>query len=171
MQKILQMTETQTINEETGEIKTLETTRTKMVPKEPSYIKMYLDDLGKLFDLPKGPRELLYVLVQRMDYDGFISITASAKDRLCEKLSIQKQTFANYLNTLSKSSILRNVGRGEYEVNPHLFAKGEWKDIAKRRQAFSLTITYSPEGRRTLRTESSSQGELDLGIQPPIAAE
>jgi hypothetical protein len=45
-----------------------------------------------------------------------------------------------------KSDAFR-AGRAEYELNPHLFAKGEWRNIRERRLSFTAIINYSNSGR------------------------
>jgi len=37
-------------------------------------------------------------------------------------------------------------------LNPHLFAKGSWKEIRERRLQFTTRITYSAEHGRTIET-------------------
>lgn len=169
MAKIVQISERMMIND-SGEILQEERSRVINLPSEPPFIKMYLEDISKLLDVPAGPRVVLYQLVKKMDYDGFISLTPAARKRIALTCSLSVGAFNNYLTDLCKATILRNVGRGEYEVNPHLFAKGEWKDISKRRQSFQLSVIYDKSGKRTIsgkfideENESSNPVEqLDL---------
>jgi len=56
------------INFSTGEIKTEENTNIVKIPKEPPYVKMYIDDIAKLLELTSGCRSLLYCLIKKMDY-------------------------------------------------------------------------------------------------------
>jgi hypothetical protein len=42
---------------------------------------------------------------------------------------------------------------GLYELNPDYFAKGKWREIRERRKAFYTTITYTPDGQRTVKTD------------------
>jgi len=164
MAKIIQIAEKITVNHDTGEVKEEERSRIINLPSEPPFVKMYLEDISKLFDVPAGPRVVLYQLVRKMDYDGYISLTSAARKRIAESCELTVGSFNNYLTDLCKVNILKNIGRGEYEVNPHLFAKGEWKDISRRRQSFQLSITYDETGRRVvtgkfLKNESE---QLDL---------
>jgi len=125
---------------------------------------MYIDDVGRLLDVPAGPRMVLYQLARRIDYEGFISLTPAARERVAKACDINVRTMNNYLTQLSKSGILRHSGRGEYEMNPNLFAKGDWKDIAKRRQDFELTVRYSANGKKTIhgRAVSSEPTQSDI---------
>ncbi|HGO6848060.1 TPA: hypothetical protein ACK80Q_003101, partial [Legionella pneumophila] len=46
----------------TGEITTEESKNVIRLPKEPPYVKMYIDDLAKILELTSGCRSLLYFL-------------------------------------------------------------------------------------------------------------
>lgn len=130
------------------------------LPAEPPFVKLYIDDLSKLLDVTEAPKRLLLLLVERLDYDGFISITPAARKRMCERLGIKPQTFANYLQNLVKSDLLRSAGRGEYCVNPLYFAKGDWSQIVQLRDAYKsgleLRISYEPDGRKVVRAVQRS---------------
>jgi len=149
MAKVVQITE-RTVVRDDGQILEDERSRVINLPSEPPFVKMYLEDISRLFDVPAGPRVVLYQLVRKMDYEGFISLTPAARKRIAESCDLSVGAFNNYLTDLCKVSILRNIGRGEYEVNPHIFAKGEWKDISKRRQSFQLSVIYDKNGKRTV---------------------
>lgn len=150
MGRIVQLETRTAVDHETGEVTRSEHSKVINLPQEPPYVKMYIDDLGRLLDVPAGPRTVLYQLVRRLDYDGFISLTPAARKRIAEACEIGVPTMSNYLTSLVQSKILKHVGRGEYEMNPHLFAKGDWKDISKRRQDFELSISYSADGKRVV---------------------
>lgn len=164
MAKIVQLEQKTEVDYETGEVTKQTSSRVINLPQEPPYVKMYIDDVGKLLDVPPGPRMVLYQLVRRLDYEGFISLTPAARERIAKACDINVRTMSNYLTTLSASGILRHAGRGEYEMNPNLFAKGDWKDIAKRRQDFELTVQYRSDGSKVLkgRAVPSEPRQIDL---------
>jgi|TARA_A100001015_G_C15038310_1_gene737798 hypothetical protein len=141
---------------ETGEIK--HSSKIIELPSihEPPYVKLYLDDLGSLLKLPGKCTDVLHILVRRMDYDGYVSLGLNGKKRIVEELKLKNtQTIDNYLQTLKKADVIKSIGRGEFIVNPSLFAKGEWKDIYKRRKKFlELSIRYDEKGNRTLNTKT-----------------
>jgi hypothetical protein len=169
--KILQVVETHMVDHETGTVKESTTEQVVRIPAEPPYVKLYLEDLGRLLDLPAGPRDILYSLARKMDYDGLISLTAAGRQRIADAHGLKIQTLNNYLSTLVKRDVLKLIGRGEFEMNPQLFAKGDWREIQRRRAAFTLTVTYSADGKRTLKGEVSDQEELPLDQPHRIAAE
>jgi hypothetical protein len=131
----------------TGEIKTEENTNIVKIPKEPPYVKMYIDDIAKLLELTSGCRSLLYCLIKKMDYEGIITLTKSSRDRLAEQIGVKETAVRNQITQLCQKGILRRIGTGEFEANPNLFARGDWSDIHKRRKDFKLTISYEDETR------------------------
>ena len=145
---------TKTVNHETGVVSEEERTKVVRLPQEPPYVKMYVDDLAAVLNLPIGVRGLLYALVQRIDYDGIITLGSTSKKRMAERLKVTVGTFDNYLTKLVKTGVLNRIGRGEFEINPYLFARGDWAEIRRRRdrfgKTFRMTVTYSPSGERKI---------------------
>ena len=126
------------------------TTITKL-PKEPDYIKLYVDDIGHLMGVQEGYRSILLYISASVGYDGFVTLTLARKARIAATVGLAVKTVDNAITSLIKADILRREGRCEYELNPSLFAKGEWAHIRERREAFNLHISYSKnEGRRVL---------------------
>lgn len=136
------------INFSTGEVILEEENNVIKMPKEPPYVKMYIDDLAKILELTSGCRTLLYFLVKKMDYEGIITLTKSSKNRIAEHMNIKESAIRNQLTLLCNKGILNRIGTGEYEANPNLFARGDWIDIYKRRSNFKLIITYKNKGRK-----------------------
>lgn len=118
----------------------------KMEP-EPNYIKLYIDDLARLVGLQEGHRSILPYVAASVGYDGFISLSAGRKARIAITAGCSVKSINNAITEFVKCGILARVGRGEYELDPHLFAKGEWRNIRERRLRFMTKITYSEEGR------------------------
>ncbi len=145
---------TRTVDYETGVVNEEERTKVVRLPQEPPYVKMYIDDLAAVLNLPIGVRGVLYALVQRIDYDGIITLGSTSKKKIAERLTLTIGTFDNYLTKLVKTGVLKRIGRGEFEVNPYLFARGDWAEIRRRRdnfgKTFRMTITYSPGGKRKI---------------------
>jgi hypothetical protein len=164
--KVLQVVETHLVDHTSGTVTESTTEQVVRLPAEPPYVKLYLEDLGRLLDLPAGPRDILYSLARKMDYDGIISLTAAGRQRIAEAHGLKIQTLNNYLSTLVKRDVLKLIGRGEFEMNPDLFAKGDWREVQRRRTAFKLTVTYTADGKRTFKGEASDQEELPLALPP-----
>ena len=150
--------ETLVTNTETGEVVSSHSESVLKLPKEPPYIKLYIDDLIKIYGLPKGESRILFEIVKCMNYNSEIVINAEIKRRIAIELNIggkkPEQIISNSMNRFVKADILLRVGTGVYVANPSLFAKGEWKDIYKLRQAYiEMKVNYLPDGKRTILTE------------------
>lgn len=131
----------------TGEIKKEENTNVVKIPREPPYVKMYIDDIAKILELTSGCRSLLYCLIKKMDYEGVITLTKSSRDRIADQIGVKETAIRNQITQLCKKGILRRLGTGEFEANPNLFARGDWSDIHKRRKNFKFIINYENETR------------------------
>ena len=132
------------------------TTITKL-PPEPNYIKLYVDDIGYLMGIQEGHRAILLYIAASVGYDGFVTLTLARKARIAATVGFAVKTVDNAITGLVKAGILRREGRSEYELNPSMFAKGEWATIRERRESFNLQISYSKQqGRRVLGTIKTS---------------
>lgn len=120
------------------------------ISKEPNYIKLYLDDIEKLFELPSNSSKLLLELLKKINYDGQIVLNATIKKAICEKLNYVIGTVDNYISDLCKKEIFKRVGTGVYIANPHIFGKGDWMTIVKQREAW-IKIEYKA-GKRVIST-------------------
>lgn len=164
---VYERTETR-VDKQTGE--EVETSSSKVVrlPSEPAFVKLYIDDLSAVLQIPEGPKSLIWLLVRHMSFDGVVAVTAGTRRRLSAELGIKETTFRNYLSKLTQSDVLKRIERGEYEFNPSYFAKGDWATIYQRRRSWAkLEVRYSPDGRRevigqVLDQEPSREEQLDL---------
>jgi len=144
------------VDHATGEIVSHESKviNIRRMDAEPEYIKMYVDDLGRLKKLTPAATEILLYIAAAVDYEGFVSLTAHRKARIALTCGVSAKTIKNAIIEYVRSGVLIRVGRAEYELNPYLFAKGKWRDIRDRRQEFFARITYSPAQGRTIETEA-----------------
>jgi predicted transcriptional regulator len=133
---------------------------------EPAYIKLYIDDLGKVLGLQDGHRKILILVAASVDYEGIVSIAIGRKARIAATLDCSVKTVDNAVGEFTKQGILKRIGRGEYELNPNLFAKGAWRDIRERRQSFVMTVHYTHEGRKVkTRAMTKAESENDTAQQ------
>lgn len=149
MPRITQMTEITEYDGTTGEVTAQTQTKTVSVGAEPDYIKLYLQDILYLSDMPTQYSAALMSLLKRTSYAGdeygmCVVLVPMVKDAICKELGYQKrQSLDNVLQKLVKGEILYRVGRGMYRLNPYLFGRGTWADISKIR----MEISYHPGGR------------------------
>lgn len=110
---------------------------------EPDYIKLYLDDIAMLNDLPKNTSGVLYHLIARMNYDNIILINKFIRDSIATALDLKPNTIDHAITKFISKGILSKVASGTYIANPKLFGKGKWKNIRQLR----LSITYNKNGK------------------------
>ena len=153
----------ETVDRTTGEVQTCEKIETMKLPSEPDFIKLYVSDLGRLLDLPQSQSQLLMCLVRLMDYDGIIALTPTRRDRVCMQIGISAKTLRNQMTMMLQhdGSPLRHLGRSEYQMDPHLIAKGHWDDIVQRRMTWEMTVRYTPDGKRQISAKAIPE-QFDL---------
>lgn len=122
---------------QTGELVQLE--REIQIPKEPDFVKLYLNDLVLLKEIPRWVSGILYSLLKNMNYQNEIVLNAAIKKRIAVDLGIVPKTIDNALVTFVKKSILIRQDTGVYRANPYLFDKGDWNNIRRIR----LQVDYS----------------------------
>jgi hypothetical protein len=137
------------INQSTGEMELIESTKIARLDAEPPYAKLYTQDLAALHRLSPALGNLLQELAARMDYQNQIGLTPLLKKQIMAEINLKTDgSLRNAITKLSKAKLIRSLDRGTYEVNPYFFAKGRWSDISKRRKNFMLQLEYSPQGRK-----------------------
>jgi hypothetical protein len=167
MPQIKQSVETITI--ENGEIKALRSNRTLSWGEEPPYVKMYLDCLLYLKDLPKGHTSILYELLKRMTFAGdddgnAIFINSAMKNVISKKLGVSLSRINNVLSDLTKGELFYRIDRGMYRVNPNFFGKGEWQDIARLR----LEVTFDANGKTVMGEVEKKTKHRETDNQPSL---
>jgi hypothetical protein len=155
MKKLIQETEITSISA-AGEILNTTNSRVIQIPREPAFVKLYIEDLSNIYKLPKNSPELLYELLKKLDYEGLISLNSSNKKRICEQTGKALKTLDNFLSMLVDKDVFRRVDRGIFSPNPHLFGRGEWRDIYKRREAW-LKVEYDDVGGKKVTSSLDSE--------------
>ena len=149
---------TETITDlQTGEAVYTTEKKTVKHAKEPPFIKLYVDDVIRLYGLPKGESRILFELIKRMNYQGEIVINATVKRDIAKILEVgggkPEQVISNSMNKLVKSDILFRKGTGVYITNSHIFAKGDGDEIQELRNSYiEMKIKYSSQGREIVTT-------------------
>lgn len=129
---------------ETGEIKYQEEYVEAYTDKEPDYVKLYLQDIVALNNLPKGLDRVINVLLKSMSYDNMIILNSFIKQKMAKELQYKSvQVLNNNINKLVKAEFLFRQGFGTYQVNAKYFGKGNWKEI----QEIRMEQRYTANGR------------------------
>ena len=148
MSKITRLIEKTIIDNQTGEVLKEEAEKEVYIEKEPDFVKIYLDDLSYMKNLPKWVNKILYELLKIMNYENEIILNSSIKERISKKLNLKSnknavQLINNSISNFVKKGILLQKERGIYIANPKYFGKGAWSDIKRLR----LKVTYSEKGK------------------------
>lgn len=162
MPNIKQSVETLVMNDQ-GEMVSKKANKVLSWGAEPSYIKLYLQDILYLSDMPTKHSAILYELLKRSSYagdkDGMqVIVNASLKRRIKETLGFKNMSSVNNAITdFVKGKILYRVDVGMYNFNPFLFGKGDWQDISRLR----LEVNYDDIKGKTFKTVCEYQQEED----------
>lgn len=138
---------------ETGEVIQTKRQDVTMFEKEPPYVKLYLNDIGRLKGLNNSEQHLLNELVFNMGYNNIVPAYKPVKEMIAERIGMPYNTLNEAIKALYQKGILVRKARGFYIIDPHLFGRGSWKDVQKIR----MTIDYNPDGTKTINTEVSQQ--------------
>lgn len=141
--KILKETTTTVVNNEGEVIEQTNTTEIN-IPREPNFVKVYIEGISRLFELSGGENKFLIELLKYVTYENEITLNAGVKKKISEKTGFKLQTIDNNISTLKKMKIIRPTRyRGIYMINPEIFGKGDWKDIYKYRAQFQkLCVSF-----------------------------
>ena len=149
---------TETIQTPEGELISRRTNQTLSWGAEPPFIKIYLQDVLYLSDIPRSHENILFELLKRATYAGdeygmTVSLSSGLKKIIAKNLNIKNvRSINNALSELVKGKILFRVGTGMYQFNPYFFGKGDWQDISRLR----LEIDYSAIKGRTFKAVCAS---------------
>lgn len=167
MPKIKQSVETSIINEY-GEIVSKRANKTLSWGQEPPFIKLYLQDVLYLSDLPKRHENILFELLKRATYAGEqegmqVCLSAGIKRIIAKSLGLENvRSINNSISALVKGKILYRAETGVYNFNPYLFGKGDWQDIARLR----LEINYNDIQGKTFQTTCDYKNRGCLPLNP-----
>ncbi len=153
MPKVIQSVEEKFVDDNGNEI-SRSTNRVLSWGDEPPYIKLYLQDIMYLSDVPTQYAKVTAALLRRLSYAGekyglCVVLVPIIKHEICEELGWKTiAALDNALQKLLAGKILYRVAKGVYRFNPYLFGKGYWKDIEKLR----INIDYNDIKGRTFQT-------------------
>jgi len=131
-----------------------------LIDKEPDYVKLYIDDITRLKDIPSGMSKILFEIIKGINYNGIVMAYKPIKQIMCSNMGISMNYLNKCIDTFHKQGILIRYARGVYIADPNLFAKGSWKDI----QNLRLVIEYNPNGTKTLKANVSDEMKNQLKL-------
>lgn len=158
------ITKTETIeilNKETGEILATEISSTTMqVDREPEYVKLYMQDIGRFKGLSGSSNDILLEFIKSMGYNNVIPVYMPIKKMVAKRLNLSIHTVNSAIKEFKKKELFISVARGIYIADPKLFAKGKWADI----KSLRLVIEYGKDGTKTLSSNLREELQHKLGL-------
>lgn len=154
---VVKTEKTTTIDSETGQI--IEETNSvvsNLKEAEPPFIKLYIEDIGRLKELSPSTVLVLGSLVRNMSYSGLMFSIKPIKEMIMKDTGLSYPSVRNAFVQLANKNILIRKARAVYLIDPNLFARGSWKDIKKLR----LVIDYHPNGTKTINSNMANQLQL-----------
>lgn len=123
--------------------------------KEPDFVKLYLDDIGKLFSIDNNSQKLFGELLKLIDpkeknIHSVVILNTAIKNKIALNLGFtgvdkngtpRKYLVNNYLGKLNKSGIIRRLESDIYIINPFICSKVDWNNTELLR-SIHLQITY-----------------------------
>ncbi len=124
---------------------------------EPPYVKLYTQDIARLYGLTESTQHVLMCLARHMIYrTNKILIYGPVKDAMMAEMKMNKNTLNKAIDTLYKQGILIRESRACYVLDPELFGSGSWADVKKVR----LSIDYHPDGSKSIKTQLLKGNEV-----------
>ncbi len=159
MSTIVRSHTTEVTNHETGEVKsTVRNTQTRHQTESP-YVKLYIQDIAYLNNLPVGTDKIIYALLSYVNYNQEIYVNSHNKKAIAKELGVSVGHVSNRISKLSQLEVLIRIDRGVYELNTYLFGRGAWKDILEHRNDLKIQVFYDwKHGRTTVVNEGASNG-------------
>jgi len=146
--------QSKTVIDENGELKDYELITDAIISREPDYVKLYLNTVLASKNLPVTHNQLLNEILSIMSYANvdegqIVYILPVDRENIAKKIKQKPDTVKKAIIDFVKTGILMKIANGKYRVNPHLFGKGDWKDIRRIRATF---LFESPNGE--IKTEN-----------------
>lgn len=133
---------------------------TYAVSKEPPYIKVYIDDISRLVDLPKGMNRILFQLLKYIGYNNILVAYKPIKMMVAINLGISLAYVDKCILAFVKKGLLVRFQRGMYIADPCLFGRGSWGEI----EELIMIIRYNKDGTKVLSSSMSVEMQARMGI-------
>lgn len=144
---LVQSTETQYVDEETGQLIVTTTSKThKIKVTEDNFFMTYITLLQPLYQLEHlADMKLIVKFCELAEFNtGKVSLSTARRGEICEELELSTSNFSKYIKRLKDKQLITG-DKGEYEINPDIFWKGDRKSRAAILKDKGLNMTFSFE--------------------------
>lgn len=156
---INQVTTTDYVDGQTGELvgQGIEV-KSLAVETEPKFVKLYTQDIGRLYGLTDSSNKVLMVLAKYMTYkSNVVVLYGPIKTMMMQELGMNRNTFNKAIDTLYKSGFLIRKARACYVLDPCIFGSGSWADV----KAVRLSIEYKQDGSKQIKTDLVRENHVE----------
>lgn len=147
---------TEVVDSKTGEILEKKYEKVSYEGTE-NFVKMYFDDISRLFQLTASQYKVLFALLPRMTWESEVVFTSSIRTEIQKSIGLSASTFKNTLQMLQQLGLLLRIENNRYLLNPHIFAKGTPVDVKR----IQMQVTYDKNG-RMIKTTYDRQLDIDF---------
>ncbi len=129
MKKIVQSIEHQFVDAETGELKSIETSKVfKTAVTEDSFYMVFTKFIAPFYELNSvKAQQLLIWMCENAEFNtGIVKITPADRKRIEKEFNFGKNMIANSLRLLKQKGLVTGE-LGEFKINPQIFWKGDLK--------------------------------------------
>jgi hypothetical protein len=111
---------------------------------EPAFVKLYLEHIMAFSDIPKNTCPILLEILKHTTYadkkdpDGgqIVYLNSALRDDISKIVKKSRSTIDHSIAHFVKADFMKKIVEGKYQLNPHLFGKGEFKDISNIRATY-----------------------------------
>ena len=147
MKKLIQSTQREFVDVETGEVKTIETSKTSSQKiKEDNFYMTFIDYVAPFYNLKSdNARKLLVWMCEHAEFNtGKVSLTTKKRQEIAETINISSNTITNNLSVLKKAGLISGE-KGEFVINPQIFWKGDLNTRRKFLETAEFKVKFSIE--------------------------
>jgi len=133
----------------------------KKVSTEPPFVKMYVEDLGKLKGVAGGDIVVFLALLKFVGYDNIFDANLRNKEALQKELDYKTiQAITNSLSRLKGHGLIIPMQRGSFLINPEYITKKNWDETQK----IIMVVHYEKDGSKRIKSEfiTNPQEVMDM---------
>lgn len=137
------------IDTQTGEVlkENHKSKQSYRLPKEPPFVKLYLDCLSKFKDIQISFNPILIELLKNTSYaemedtetgGQIIYLNKMLKQNIAKRCNVSLKRVEQAITEFVKKGYMHRIGVGTYQFDANLFGKGDWADIYNIRANFNF---------------------------------
>jgi hypothetical protein len=146
---------------------------TYLVPKEPQFYKIYINDMLNLHEVQSAAKAVFLALLSigAIGSDNVFELGTYTKRRIAAKAHMSYKAVQCQIYALLKQNIITRYGkntRNVFMINPHIAVRTKWQQALKLQEKFRIVVDYNEAlENRVVSTEIfDSEGNY---IEPSIA--